>query len=611
MFTRKKPLLRPRSVPIAWLLLGGVGGLVTLALVVVLATGFIAAGRNTVDLIRDRVSETMDVAVTRTETHLRTAEDHARSVAEMIGRDPFDFRSADIDRIRLTMAAVPQIRGTAIVLRDGRTIRIGRNDTVVRGTWEDLNVTAEGFRARSRVDGITWSDPIWADDIGYAIVVAQYPIRDERTGDILGFVASAITTNDLSRFLDRLSTPMVRALLLDSTRTVVAPSVPQSTAFGTPDDPAPGADLAGEVGSEEVPADTVLAAYLRGDGRPTSLLRDLEGLESAVVTVGEQEYVVITSDLATVVPLEWTIALIVSTESSDILFTRLYAILIAGGSVLALTLFLLWRVARSVRQPVTALALASDSIRRLDLDSIPEAPETTVAELRDASQAFHSMVGALRWFELYVPRRLVKRLMESSQAEGYPTRSREVTVMFTDIVGFTGLSEGKDAREISEMLNAHFSLVARCVEAEDGTIDKYIGDSVMAFWGAPSRQEDHAARAIRAIQAIARSVHAENEVRAAAGELPVRIRIGLHSGTVVVGNIGAPGRVNYTLVGEPVNVANRIEQLGKEVDPTAEVIVLASDATVSAAGEPPEGAQNVGSRTLRGVSQPIDIWRLT
>lgn len=303
-------------------------------------------------------------------------------------------------------------------------------------------------------------------------------------------------------------------------------------------------------------------------------------------------------------------ALIASTDSSDVLFTRLYAILIAGGTVLALTLFLLWRVAQSVRQPVTALALASDSIRRLELDSIPDAPETSVAELRDAAAAFHSMVGALRWFELYVPRRLVKRLMDSSQADGYPTRSREVTVMFTDIVGFTQLSDGKEAREISEMLNAHFSLVARCVEAEDGTIDKYIGDSVMAFWGAPSRQEDHAARAIRAIQAIARNVHAENEVRAAAGEPPVRIRIGLHSGTVIVGNIGAPGRVNYTLVGDAVNVANRIEQLGKEIDPNAEVIVLASDITVKGAGAPPSGAQNVGSRTLRGISHPIDIWRL-
>lgn len=600
MFSRKKPVLRPRSVPIAWLLLGGVGTLVTLSLVIVLATGFIAAGRNTVDLIRERVSEVMAVVATRTATHLRPAEDHARTVAEMIAGGTFDFRSADIDRVRLTMAAMPQIRGTAIVLKDGRTIRVGRNDLVARGTWKDLGITPESFDARTRIDGVTWSDPVWARDIGHAIVVAQYPIRAD--GDVLGFVASAITTGDLSTFLTKLSTPAVRAFLLDSSDRVVAH---HDSHFGLLDEQRDATPTAEELG------DDVLAAFIRGDTRDTSLLRGLKGLKTAIVEVEDVEYAIITQNLPAVLPLKWTVGVVASTESSEILFNRLYAILIAGGAVLALTLFLLWRVAQSVRQPVTALALASDSIRRLDLDSIPDAPETTVAELREAAAAFHSMLGALRWFEIYVPRRLVKRLMDASQTDGFPTRSREVTIMFTDICGFTALSEDKDAGEVSELLNAHFSLVARCVEAEDGTIDKYIGDSVMAFWGAPSRQEDHAARAIRAARAIAKAVHAENEVRAVAGEPPVRIRIGLHSGTVVVGNIGAPGRINYTLVGDPVNVANRIEQLGKEIDPQGEVVALASAVTMDGAGDPPTGAQNLGEHPLRGVSHPTEIWRLS
>jgi class 3 adenylate cyclase len=592
-------MFRPRSVPIAWLLLGGVGALVTLSLIIVLVTGFVAAGRNTVELIRERVVETMGVVTTRTETHLRTAAEHARTVAGLIEAEQFDFRSSDIDRIRLTMAAIPQIGGTAIILKDGRTIRIGRNDAVVRGTWDELGVTPQLFDAVTRVSSVTWSDPIWAADIGHAIVVARYPIR--RAGEVLGFVASGITTDDLSTFLERLSTPAVRAFLLDSTNHVVAHHDPH---INLTDNHTGAAPTAEELGDE------VLAAYLRGDYEDTTLLRGLKGLHTALVHGSDLDYVVITAPFDAVRPTKWTVGVIASTESSEVLFTRLYGILIAGATVLAMTLFLLWRVARSVRQPVTALALASDAIRRLDLDSIPDAPETAVAELREASAAFHSMVGALRWFELYVPRRLVKRLMDAPQTDGYPTRKREVTVMFTDIPGFTSLSEDKDANAISELLNAHFSLIARCVEAEDGTIDKYIGDSVMAFWGAPSRQEDHAARAIRATQAIARAIHAENEVRAAAGEPPVRVRIGLHSGAVVVGNIGAPGRVNYTLVGDPVNVANRIEQLGKEVDPAAEVIVLASAATLDLAETRPAGAASVGAHTLRGLSHPTEIWRL-
>ena len=140
---------------------------------------------------------------------------------------------------------------------------------------------------------------------------------------------------------------------------------------------------------------------------------------------------------------------------------------------------------------------------------------------------------------------------------------RDMTVMFTDIPGFTTLSEQLSATEVANLLNDHFTLVAGCVEAEEGTIDKYIGDSVMAFWGAPSKQPDHAARAIRAALAIAETVRADNAIRRTDGRQEVRIRIGIHSGPALAGNIGAPGRINYTLVGDTVNAANRIEQLGK------------------------------------------------
>ena len=91
----------------------------------------------------------------------------------------------------------------------------------------------------------------------------------------------------------------------------------------------------------------------------------------------------------------------------------------------------------------------------------------------------------------------------------------------------------------------------------------------MAFWGAPTRQQDHASRACRAALAIADAVRADNRRRQGEGLPPVRIRIGLYDGRVVAGNIGAPGRINYTLVGDAVNAANRLEQLGKEVDPSA------------------------------------------
>ena len=112
-------------------------------------------------------------------------------------------------------------------------------------------------------------------------------------------------------------------------------------------------------------------------------------------------------------------------------------------------------------------------------------------------------------------------------------------VMFTDIVGFTPQAEDLQEQETADMLNHHFALLGACIEETQGVIDKYIGDCVMAVWGGLSKMEDHADQAIHAALEMARVIREDNRQRAAEGKTPVRLRIGLHSGPVVVGNIGA------------------------------------------------------------------------
>src|SRR5690606_6513392 len=193
-------------------------------------------------------------------------------------------------------------------------------------------------------------------------------------------------------------------------------------------------------------------------------------------------------------------------------------------------------------------------------------------ETDEARVAFNSMLRGLRWFETYIPRRLVERLIEQGGEEALPSEYRDVTVLFTDIVGFTSIGERLSAQKLSAFLNRHFTVLAEHIEREGGTIDKYIGDSIMAFWNAPDPQPDHADRAVRAALAIARALHEDNERRARKGLRPVRLRIGLHTGPAVAGNIGAPGRVNYTLVGDTVNTAQRLESLGKEMQDRKSVV---------------------------------------
>src|SRR5260221_12259792 len=187
--------------------------------------------------------------------------------------------------------------------------------------------------------------------------------------------------------------------------------------------------------------------------------------------------------------------------------------------------------------------------------------------------------------------------------------------MFSDIVEFTPQAEDLPEQQTADLLNHHFALLGACIEHEQGVIDKYIGDSVMAVWGGLSRMEDHADHAVRAALAIARVIREDNAVRRGAGHAAIRVRIGLHSGPVVVGNIGAPGRVNFTVVGDTVNIAQRFEQLGKEfMSGDEEVVVLVSGGTLAAVKDraaldlpqlpPPE------HRYVKGHEEPVEVYRL-
>ncbi|MDP6805664.1 MAG: adenylate/guanylate cyclase domain-containing protein [Rhodospirillales bacterium] len=212
-------------------------------------------------------------------------------------------------------------------------------------------------------------------------------------------------------------------------------------------------------------------------------------------------------------------------------------------------------------------------------------------------------------FETYVPRKLVQRLIKQEGGTGVVSEERELTVMFTDIAGFTSMCEGMSAKEVADFINEHLTLLAECVEDEGGTIDKYIGDALMAFWGTPEPLENSAVRACRAAQKIAEGVADENKRRVVAAKIPVRVRVGIHTGPLVVGNIGAPSRINYTVVGDTVNTTQRLESLGKEVAPDDEVIVLLSGSTRDAL--PDEFSTSpAGSFHVKGREEPVLVHRL-
>jgi adenylate cyclase len=177
------------------------------------------------------------------------------------------------------------------------------------------------------------------------------------------------------------------------------------------------------------------------------------------------------------------------------------------------------------------------------------------------SSAMGDMAGGLAAFQKYIPEDLVRMLLREGVEPSPGGSVRSMTVLFADIAGFTGLSEQLGGRVIP-LLSGFLDIMSREISRHGGTIDKFIGDAVMAFWGAPATNADHALDACRAALACQHSLRA-SKLCDDLGR-PLKFRIGINSGDMLVGNIGSKVRLNYTVIGDAVNVASRLEAANKE-----------------------------------------------
>lgn len=276
---------------------------------------------------------------------------------------------------------------------------------------------------------------------------------------------------------------------------------------------------------------------------------------------------------------------------------------------------------RAIAQPIKKFAAAAKGVRDLELDSVPTLPPNSLVEIDEANNAFNRMTHGLRWFQSYVPTHLIRTLLAMEQDASLRTELRPVTILFTDLVGFTSLSEGLSAKETLTLLNEHFELVGQCIDQEEGTIDKYLGDGLMAFWGGMDTQPDHARRAVAAARAMTQAVDHQNRQRWDAGLPKLKLRIGIHTGRAAVGNVGAPGRINFTVVGDAVNTAQRLESLANEwIGDDQDTAILASEQTLESvrrcAGTSTEISHHAvdfelkGTRQVKGKKAEIAVYRI-
>jgi adenylate cyclase len=255
--------------------------------------------------------------------------------------------------------------------------------------------------------------------------------------------------------------------------------------------------------------------------------------------------------LATVIPEAEFLGPVETTLHRLILGLAVGAVLAALASAM---------LARSViAAPLSRVVGELRHVEAFALEQVRRHP-SRLKEIASLSGAIAEMAAGLSAFRKFIPADLVRALLRQG-VEARPGGSiQELSVMFVDIAGFTGLSERLGDRVVP-LLSRYLDLASEAVVANGGTIDKFIGDAVMAFWGAPQPQDDHALRCCRAALACRRAI----EQSGLADDLgqPLQIRIGINSGRMLVGNIGSELRLNYTVIGDAVNVASRLEGVNK------------------------------------------------
>jgi adenylate cyclase len=212
-----------------------------------------------------------------------------------------------------------------------------------------------------------------------------------------------------------------------------------------------------------------------------------------------------------------------------------------------------------------------------------------------------------RAFQRFVSPEVVEQLMDNPAALQFGGEVRDLTVLFTDIRDFTGYTERHAPQEVVQMLHEYLTRMVDQVLAHQGTLDKFIGDAVMAIFGAPLPLPDHAERACRAALGMIRELEVLQARWAAEGREPFRMGIGINTGEMVVGNLGSEQLFDYTVVGDGVNLAARLESLNKEYKTTVPIII--SESTYLAAKDVLD-VRRLGEVTVKGKSRPVLIYEL-
>jgi adenylate cyclase len=276
-----------------------------------------------------------------------------------------------------------------------------------------------------------------------------------------------------------------------------------------------------------------------------------------------------------------------------------------GLLAMAVQLLVIYGLSRQLARPLEQMAKRVSDIENLQFQPATQRVNSHFSEVRKLSRSIETMSQAVQAFSAFVPVDLVRSLMKSGQQLELGGHSRFLTIMFCDLESFSTLSENSPSQELLLRVSKYLEIATRAINEELGTVDKFIGDGVMAFWGAPSALDDHAWHACVAALKIQQRMHELNQGWIAQGLPPLNVRIGIHSDSVLVGNIGSAERMSYTVMGDGVNIAARLEGVNKDFGTQ----ICVSKSVFREAGERLQ-LRPLEDVTVKGRKAPVQVYEL-
>jgi adenylate cyclase len=458
-----------------------------------------------------------------------------------------------------------------------------------RSIWTET-YTFLGEGGSESITGVTYATPVRRED-----------------GSQLGVLTADYDVLAVSRYLA--STPVGRAGLAfvvetrrDGTRRVIAhpsPRILTRRAAATADGAAP-IELvpAAELADERV-CGFLEAAGWSGATAPGGELRVLRFRADGADWVGAW-FPLAGDDVP-----PWTVCLALPEVEVMGRVTRNNRIALAiGACAFAVALLAGVWLSTRISRPLRRLAEQAAAVGRFELD--PAGLERSrIREIDRLVTATEDMKAGLRSFGKFVPTDLVREILASGQEARLGARRETLTVLFSDIAGFTTISEQLEPEVLAEHLGEYLEEMSRIVQQERGTVGRYIGDAILGFWGAPRPDAEHALDACRAALRSQARLGELRERWRAEGRPEFRSRIGVNTGRMVVGNMGSTSRLDYTVYGDDVNLASRLEGLNKFYG----TAILIGENTRQLAGERVV-VREVDRVAVKGKAQPVRVYEL-